>query len=140
MSQALVQAAPLKPEIRLAQAISEFEALLSLEQKQDVRARPGQGPPDATAVLAFTAELNEKYSQDSRGRRCLGPRFINVLECVQGFSSIVDTFMNASQLHIAGAIYGVVRVALKVRQPPMSCWASILFSIMGPLRLSLSSN
>lgn len=64
--------------------------------------------------MAFTAELNDKYSKESKGRRCLGPRFTSVLESVPGFSSIVDTFINASQMQLAGAVWGVVRVALKV--------------------------
>ena len=50
--------APLKPEIRLSQAISEYELLLSPEHKVQLRNYRTRQQPSPLDVLKLSAELN----------------------------------------------------------------------------------
>jgi hypothetical protein len=114
MAVALRNAAPLKPEIRLAQALSEYEAILTDDQKAKLRTYHGQPPPGATDVMRLTAEIDRENSH-RKGRRCVGPRLTNVLQAVQQFSTIVDTMVGGSQSQIACAIWGVVKMSIQVK-------------------------
>ena len=61
MSVIVSNASRLKPEIRLAQAVSQFEADLSSEQKATFRTYRSQSrdsPPDARDVMRLTAEID----------------------------------------------------------------------------------
>ncbi|KAL8855682.1 MAG: hypothetical protein Q9178_007693 [Gyalolechia marmorata] len=58
--------APLQPNDNLAQAIDDYEKILSAEERIQLHA---QGPPDALAALNFTATIDREYN--SRGRRCM---------------------------------------------------------------------
>jgi hypothetical protein len=74
----------LKPEIRLAQAVSQFEADLSHEQKTAFRTLESQSlnsPPDPSDVMRLTAEIDRRISGKYSGR-CFGPRFTNFLQGV----------------------------------------------------------
>src|SRR5258707_63211 len=113
MAVALRHAAPLKPEIQLAQALSEYEAILTDDQKTKLRTYHGQPPLGVTDVMRLTAEIDRENSH-RKGRRCVGPRLTNVLQAVQQFSTIVDTIVGSSQSQIAGAIWGVVKMTLQV--------------------------
>jgi len=111
MALALRSVAPLKPSVQLEQALSEFESILTEEQKTELRSYRGT-LPSATAAMILTAEIDRKNSR--RRSRCVGPRLTNLLECVQRFSSIVDTFVSGSQSVIAGLVWGGVKIALLV--------------------------
>lgn len=99
MAVALRHAAPLKPEIRLAQAISEYEAILSDTQKAILRAYRLHSPPAPSNVMKLTAEIDRESSR-RKSRQCFGPRLTNLLQCFQQLSSIVDTFVGLSQSQI----------------------------------------
>jgi hypothetical protein len=111
MSLALTKAARLKPEIRLAQALSEYEAILADEQKVKLRGYRQEAPPTAADVMRFTAEIDQGAR---RSRRCVGPRLYNFLQAVQMFAGVVDVVVGGAQLMIASAIWGVVKLSLKV--------------------------
>jgi len=86
VSSALGNAAPMKAEIRLAQAVSLFEADLAPGQKAAFRAQRSHSlnsPPDAQDVMRLTAEMDRGTSRKLGGGRCFGPRFTNVLQAVQ---------------------------------------------------------
>src|SRR6266480_1950279 len=56
-----VTASVLKPEIRFAQAVSQFEADLSSKQKAVFHTQKSQfekSPPDESDVMRLTAEIN----------------------------------------------------------------------------------
>ena len=114
MAVALHNAAPLKPEIRFVQALSEFEAILTDDQK--TKFRTYHRPPGATDVMRLTAEIDREDSH-RKGRRCVGPRLTNVLQAVQQFSTIVDTIVGGSQSQIACAIWGVLKLSIQVTSP-----------------------
>ncbi|KAL8911353.1 MAG: hypothetical protein Q9172_007688 [Xanthocarpia lactea] len=66
MALVLASNAPLEPDHNLAQAIDDYEKILSAEERIQLHA---QGPPDALAALNFTATMDREYN--SRGRRCM---------------------------------------------------------------------
>ncbi|MCJ1465075.1 hypothetical protein MMC07_003691 [Pseudocyphellaria aurata] len=114
MSLSLTQAAPLKPEIKLAQALSEFEAVLPDDQKSRLRTYRGQSPPNPTDVMRLTAEIDRDTIRNRKSRQCVGTRLTNVLHAVQQFSTVVDFLVGSSHLQIASAVWGVVKISLQL--------------------------
>ncbi|KLU92670.1 hypothetical protein MAPG_11614 [Magnaporthiopsis poae ATCC 64411] len=115
MSFALANAAPLKPEIRLAQAVSEFEAALSDEQKATFGSCKSQAlvsPPDAGDIARLTAEVDLRAARGGHRGRCFGPRFSNILETIQQFAALGDTVVGGSQNIIACGVWSLVRMTL----------------------------
>lgn len=111
----LSAAARLKPEIRLAQAISEFESTLSSAQKADFRGWRVEAlkhPPDTTDVMRFTADIDRRIA---KGNRCLGPRFTSFLSTVQQFAALGDVVVGSSQNIIACGVWSLVRMSILVR-------------------------
>jgi hypothetical protein len=117
MSTLLANISRLKPEIRLAQAVSQFEADLSTEQKTAFRAHRSQSrdsPPDPSDVMRLTAEIDCQASGKVGGRRCFGPRFTNFLQAVQQFAALGDVIVGGSQNIIACGVWSLVRMSLLV--------------------------
>jgi hypothetical protein len=116
MSVILANARPLKPEIRLAQAISQFEADLSSEQKATFRTYKSQSReslPSHSNVMQLTAEIDRRTS-GKVGGRCFGTRLTSFLQAVQQFAALGDIVMGGSQNLIACGIWSVVRMSLLV--------------------------
>ena len=104
MSNVLTNASRLKPEIRLAQAVSQFEANLSSDQKATLRAYRSQirdVPPGPSDVMRLTAEIDRRATGKIGGGRCFGPRMANFLYGVQQFAAIGDVVIGGSQNLIA---------------------------------------
>jgi ankyrin repeat domain-containing protein 50 len=117
MSIMLASASRLKPEIRLAQAISEFEADLSREQKTTYHAYKSESlefPPDLSDVMQLTAEIDRQSSGKAGGRRCFGTRLTNFLKGVQQFAALGDVVLGGSQNIIACGVWSLVRMSLLV--------------------------
>ncbi|EJT68933.1 hypothetical protein GGTG_13522, partial [Gaeumannomyces tritici R3-111a-1] len=115
MSFALAKAARLKPEIRLAQEISKFEATLSDEQKATCNSCKSQAlasPPDAGDIMRLTAEVDRRAAGRGYRGRCFGPRFSNILETIQPFAALGDTVVGGSQNIIACGVWSLVRMTL----------------------------
>lgn len=113
MSQ-LALASRLKPEIRLAQAVSLYEADLSADQKARFRAersRLRDAPPGIRDVMRLTAEIDQAAIGKTR---CLGPRMVNVLQSVQQFAALGDIIIGGSQNLIACGVWTMVRTSLLV--------------------------
>jgi hypothetical protein len=118
MAMILSNAARLKPEIRLAQAISQFEASLPTAQKVDFRqekARSLKEAPDTCDVMQITAEIDQRIT---RRHRCLGPRFTSFLCSVQQFAALGDVVVGGSQNIIACGVWSVVRMSILVSSIP----------------------
>ncbi|KAI3328863.1 hypothetical protein HD806DRAFT_519243 [Xylariaceae sp. AK1471] len=110
----LASASRLKPEIRLAQAVSQFEADLSNEQKTAFRTYRSQSldsSPDPSDVMRLTAEIDHRASAKV-GNRCFGPRFTNFLQGVQQFAALGDVVVGGSQNLIACGVWSLVRMSL----------------------------
>lgn len=119
MALALATGARLKPEIRLAQAVSEFEADLTMEQKlrfNSYRTQVHKSPPEIHDVMRLTAEIDQKISSNSKvGRgRCYGPRLTKFLQGVQQFVSLGDIIVGGSQNLVACGVWSLVRMSLMV--------------------------
>ena len=112
MALSLAQAAPLKPEIKLAQALSEFEAILTDDQKSKVRTYRGQ-LPIPTEVTRLT-EIDRDANRNRKSRQCVGTRLTSLLQAVQQFSKVVDLIVGSSQSQISGAIWGSVKISLQI--------------------------
>ncbi|KAJ9609751.1 hypothetical protein H2200_006079 [Cladophialophora chaetospira] len=113
MALAVRGAAPLKPEIRLAQALSEYEAILNDDEKASFRKLRAGKPPVPSDVMKLTADIDHDNSQ-RWGRRCVGPRLTSMLESVQQFTTVADIIVGGSQCLIASAIWGTIKMALQL--------------------------
>jgi hypothetical protein len=112
----MANASRLKPEIRLAQAVSQFEADLSDKQKiafRTLKSQSRNSPPDPSDVMRLTAEIDCQMSRKA-GRRCFGPRFTNFLQGVQQFAALGDVVVGGSQNLIACGVWSMVRMSLLV--------------------------
>ena len=110
----LTKAAKLRPDIRLAQAVSEFQKDMSTEQKARFLAYQAQSqkcPPDINDVMRLTAEIDRRAVGHGR---CLGPRFTNFLQGVQKFAALGDIIVGGSQNIIACGVWSLVRLSLLV--------------------------
>lgn len=118
MALVLSNAARLKPEIRLAAAVSQFEASLPADEKadfRDQRAHALSSTPNTMDVMRFTAQIDRRLS--GKTGRCLGPRFTNFLSSAQQFAALGDVIIGGSQNIIACGVWSVVRTAILVRTP-----------------------
>jgi len=116
LSDAVAKASRLKPEIRLAQAVSLFKADLSSDQKDALRSQESQlqsSPPDQNDVMRLTSEF-DKTSGIVAGRRCFGPRLTNFLDAVQQFAALGEVVVGGSQNLVACGVWMLVRVSLLV--------------------------
>ena len=116
-SLALAKAGRLKPEIRLAQAVSEFEADLAADQKAAFRADRAQScktPPSIQDVMRFTAEMDLQMSRKLGGGRCVGPRMTNLVQAVQQFAALGDVVIGGTQNLLACGVWTLVRMTLLV--------------------------
>lgn len=95
------------PGVALVQALNDYEAILSDEDKYQLHS---QGAPDVMAALNLATTIDGKNT--SHRRQCMGPRLITFLESVQQFSSIVDTFVSSHD--IAALVWGGVKLTLLV--------------------------
>lgn len=115
MAMIATHAARLKPEIRLAEAISQFEASLSADDKAvfcDHRAKALECPPDTADVMQFTALIDRQLS--NKAGRCLGPRYTNFMQGVQQFAALRDVIIGGSQNIIACGVWSLVRMSILV--------------------------
>ena len=113
MALALTKAAPLKADILLAQALSEYKAILDGDTKAKLQRLCSNASPTANDVMRFTAEI-DRASFNQKRRRCFGPRLTNVLQSVQQFSTVVDTVVGGVDSAIASTIWGVLKLSLQV--------------------------
>ncbi|GLA81330.1 hypothetical protein AtubIFM56815_004974 [Aspergillus tubingensis] len=110
MATALTKAARLKPEVRLGQAISEFQADCSSREKATLRSYQAAGiPPSIRDVMQLTAEINRSAGLQGR---CFGSRLTNILQAVQEFAALGDIVLGASQSLLACGIWALVRMSL----------------------------
>jgi hypothetical protein len=114
MSLIIPTVARLKPEIRLAEAISQFEASLSAAQKATFRtdrSKALHSPPQPGNVMRLTADIDRSQRAVSR---CYGPRFTNFLHRVKQFAALGDVIIGGSQNIIACVVWSLVRMSLLV--------------------------
>lgn len=117
MALVLREIAGLKPDIRLAQAVSEFEAALSAEQKVTFRASRTAAlstAPTMSDVMRLTAEMDLKAASKHGRIRCFGPRLTNMLQAIQQFAALGDIVVGGSQNLIACGVWSAARMTVHV--------------------------
>ncbi|KAF2971321.1 hypothetical protein GQX73_g2286 [Xylaria multiplex] len=115
MALAVASTASLKPKIRLAQAVSEFEASLSSDQKSRfrlIRSQAQFSPPQINDVMRITAEVDAEVTRKLSVARCYGPRFTYLLQAVQQFAALGDIIVGGSQNLIACGVWSLVRMTI----------------------------
>lgn len=109
----------LKPDIRLAQAVSQFEADLTSQQKAAFRTERSLAigrAPDSSDVMHLTATIDRCSSNAHKGTRarCVGPRLTNFLQAIQQYVALGDVVIGGSQNLIACGVWALVRTSLLV--------------------------
>ncbi|KPM39010.1 hypothetical protein AK830_g7538 [Neonectria ditissima] len=115
MSLALSTSARLKPDIRLAQAVSQFEADLLSDQKaafRTLRSKACDRPPGPDDVMCLTAEIDRRAAQNGNRMRCVGPRLTNTLQAIQQIVGLGDIVVGGSQNMVACGVWSLVRTSL----------------------------
>jgi hypothetical protein len=109
-------AASLKPDIRLAQAISMLLADLPDEQRRSFRTQREEFlPPTITDVMRVVAEVDMVARGKQKGSsRTFGPRLTNFLEAVQEFASIGEVVLGGSMSSLATSVWLIVRLTIMV--------------------------
>ncbi|KAK1463181.1 NACHT domain-containing protein [Colletotrichum melonis] len=117
ISTAVAAVGKLKPEIRLAQTISEFS--VSLKRHQDdfhIRFKNLQtrSPPTAMEVLQLTEEINRDGAHRHRSWRPNATRLVTVLERIRQFAPIGDVLVGGAQNLLASGVWATVRMTLEI--------------------------
>ncbi|KAG9657777.1 hypothetical protein KCU64_g4966, partial [Aureobasidium melanogenum] len=90
-------------------AIKSFQNCLEPEQKARLEAI--KAVPDAHAVAQFTYQLDQENAK--RKSRCVAARISPLLDSVQQFAGIVETFVSSNP-HIAALVWGSVKLVLQI--------------------------
>ncbi|KAK3935265.1 hypothetical protein QBC46DRAFT_358398 [Diplogelasinospora grovesii] len=114
MNLAKVQTPKLKPEIRLAQAISEFAASLDDGRRATFKTLQTNSPPSPTEVIRLTEEINRDGARMHRSWQPHGTRLVGILERIQVFSAVGDILIGGSQCMIASGVWAAVRMSLQL--------------------------
>ena len=114
MKQAVARAGKLKPEIRLAMAISEFGACLDKGRQAMFKTLRTNSPPSPDDVIRLSEEINRDGARHHRSWQPHGTRLVGILERIQLFSAVGDILVGGSQNMIASGVWAVVRMSLQV--------------------------
>ncbi|TIA16985.1 hypothetical protein D6C80_04215 [Aureobasidium pullulans] len=93
----------------LDDALRSFQDSLDPEQKTKFQII--KAVPDAHAVAEFTHQLDQENAK--RQSRCVSARISPLLESIQQFSGIVETFVS-SHPQIAALIWGSIKLVLQI--------------------------
>lgn len=99
----------LDPQASLQFAIKDFQNILTDEQRRKLGMIGTIR--DAQSVMIFTAQLERENQSGSRPG--VSSRLSTVLQCVQAFSTVVDTFVS-SHPEIAALVWGSVKLTMLV--------------------------
>jgi hypothetical protein len=114
MSKALYQAAKLKPEIRLAQALSEFCARLAEPRTREFKSLQTTLPPTPADVIRLTEEINRDGARNHKAWRPYATSMALFLERVQTLSRIGDFLLGSAQNMMASGVWAVIKITLGV--------------------------
>lgn len=109
MALAMSKAGPLRPDIKLSQALRDYEAVLSKDQKKSFHDTSKLNLND---VMILTFEINRQNA--GRKSRVWGARLTTFLNSVRAFTTVVDTIVGNMGNPIAGAVWGTVKTAMQV--------------------------
>jgi hypothetical protein len=105
------------PRQSLEDAVKDFQGILTDEQRRKLdRVGAIEG---ADSVMIFTAQLDAE-NQLRKGRG-VASRLYSVLQSVQTFSTVVDTFVS-SRPEIAALVWGGIKLTLLVGAASLFLW------------------
>ncbi|KAF8867309.1 hypothetical protein BDZ45DRAFT_795029 [Acephala macrosclerotiorum] len=107
-------------------ALSEFGSVLTDDERKQLQQL--KAVPDASAALVFTAKLDATNS--TRRGKSIGARTYSMLQSIQQFSTIVDTFISARP-DIAALVWGSVKLTVLVAANITSYFESLADLFMG---------
>lgn len=107
-------------------ALSEFGSVLTDDERKQLQQI--KGVPDASAALVFTAKLDA--SNSTRRGKSIGARAYSMLQSIQQFSAIVDTFISAHP-DIAALVWGSVKLTVLIAANITSYFESLADLFMG---------
>lgn len=119
LSTALSDIGKLSPQVRLAQAISEFGALFADDAAKHAQFKNlrNRSPPTAGEIVRLTEEVNSDGSRRHKSWKPFATRLVLVLERVQQFAPIGDVLTGGAQSMLASGVWASVRMALEVSYP-----------------------
>ena len=121
MALAISKAAPLRPDIKLSQALTDFKAILTDDQKKSLN---DAAPLQTKDVMALTYEIDRQNA--SRKSRRWGPRLTTFLNSVKGFTVVADSIVGSAGNPIAGAVWGTVKMTMLVSSVSSSAYLCYL--------------
>ncbi|KAH0537546.1 hypothetical protein FGG08_005681, partial [Glutinoglossum americanum] len=119
----------------LRNALSDFQSALTPEQRARLQAL--NTVPDTAAVITFTREVDDENAK--RRSRCVASRLCGVLQSVQQFSSIVETFIT-SHPEIAALVWGSIKFALLLTLEKFASRFSTYFDKLSTIFMNIRSN
>lgn len=119
MALAMSKAGPLRPDIKLSQALRDYEAVLSKDQKKSFHDTSKLNPND---VMILTFEINRQNA--GRKSRVWGARLTTFLNSVKAFTTVVDAVVGNMGDPIAGAVWGTVKTAMQVSTTSLDLYAA----------------
>ena len=125
MSTAVSKAGKLKPEIRLAQALSEYCACLGEARAREFKSLRTTSPPTPQDVITLTEEINRDGSRKHRAWRPYATRTAMFLDKVQTLSRIGDFLVGSSQNLMASGIWAAVKITLGIAVGSLSFFKRI---------------
>lgn len=96
----------------LEAALADFGSILTDDERKQLQQI--KGVPDTSAALIFTAKLDA--SNLARRGRSIVARAYSMLQSVQQFSAVVDTFVS-SHPEVAALVWGSIKLTVLVRHP-----------------------
>jgi hypothetical protein len=96
----------------LSSAVYEFQASLNDERKAQLLAL--SSVPREIDVLTFTAELDRANA--ARKRRGVASRFCTILESIQQYSAVMDTYSQV-KADTTSLVWGSVKLCIQVWPP-----------------------
>ena len=131
MSQALADASYLKPEIRLAQAVEQFEASLTKDKKAAFskdKSQSQKSPPDERDYMRLMAEIDRSCG---RGRSRFARRMSNFVHAVQQFAAIGDVLVGGSQnVFACGVASTIKKRPLRIVIADLFQWTVVRMSLL----------
>ncbi|MCJ1284327.1 hypothetical protein MMC26_003658 [Xylographa opegraphella] len=107
-------------------ALSDFGSVLTDDERKQLQQI--KEVPDASAALIFTAKLDA--SNTTRRGRSIGARAFSMLQSVQQFSAIVETFVS-SHPDVAALVWGSVKLTVLIAANITSYYESLADLFMG---------
>lgn len=108
----------LAPELRLAQAVSEFAQALDGTRKQEfmrLQAQCASATPTASEVIMMTEQLNREGARRHESwTPAAGTRLGGFLSRIQKFAEAGDVLIGGTQSLIALGVWTALRVSLEV--------------------------